>query len=157
MLPAPLRRHEFTPRLTTYPSEESTMPTASGVKSYSLVTAATYGATGTGLDQIVEYIYRDLGLAGATDGKDIRAGAQACSSTPYGCKRFYAPFRRRPHQAENPVGGGKQRSVFHPYVNLSIATHCRHWCQQCSSDRLLSGAVASVPGNPGRSYRTCAM
>lgn len=55
------------------------MPTSSGVKSYSLVAAATYGATGTGLDQIVEYIYRDLGLAGATDGKDIKAGAQAAN------------------------------------------------------------------------------
>ena len=52
------------------------MPTSSGVKSYSLVAAATHGATSTGLDQIVEYIYRDLGLAGATDGKDIKAGAQ---------------------------------------------------------------------------------
>ena len=56
------------------------MPTRSGVRSYSLVTAPAYGVTGTGLDQIVEYIHRDPGLAGASDGKDIKAGAQAANS-----------------------------------------------------------------------------
>ena len=62
--------------------EELTMPTSSGVRSYSLVTAPAYGVTGTGLDRTVEYIHRDPGPAGATDGKDIKAGAQAARPGP---------------------------------------------------------------------------
>jgi len=58
------------------------MPTSSGVRSYSLVTAPAYGVTGTGLDRTVEYIHRDPGPAGATDGKDIKAGAQAARPGP---------------------------------------------------------------------------
>ncbi len=53
------------------------MPSSSSVKVYSLVTNPLFGSSGTGLDQIVQAIYADPGLAGATDGKDIKAGAQA--------------------------------------------------------------------------------
>ena len=53
------------------------MPLTSGVKTYSLVTNPVAGTTGTGLDQIVTSIFADPGLAGATDGKDIKGGANA--------------------------------------------------------------------------------
>ncbi|MBL8488745.1 MAG: hypothetical protein JNK22_16860 [Rhodocyclaceae bacterium] len=53
------------------------MPTTSGTRTYSLVTDPIPGTSGTGLDQIVRSIFADPGLAGATDGKDIKSGAQA--------------------------------------------------------------------------------
>jgi len=37
------------------------------------------GDTLTGLDQLVDYIYADNGLAGANDAKDIAAGAAAAN------------------------------------------------------------------------------
>ncbi|MCL4680243.1 MAG: hypothetical protein KJZ92_03130 [Rhodocyclaceae bacterium] len=46
----------------------------SQVKTYSLAHPIA-GTTGTGLDQFVEFIYADNGLAGATDGRDITKGA----------------------------------------------------------------------------------
>jgi Ca2+-binding RTX toxin-like protein len=55
------------------------MPSSSGVRSYSLVGSPSTGLTGTGFDQIVDAIHRDAGLAGATDGKDIKAGARAAN------------------------------------------------------------------------------
>jgi Ca2+-binding RTX toxin-like protein len=42
---------------------------------YSLVDTPVAGTTGTGLDQFVSYVFADPGLAGATDSKDIIAGA----------------------------------------------------------------------------------
>jgi len=56
------------------------MPTSSGVGSDSLVTAPACGVTGSGLDQIVEYIHCHPGLAGASDAKDINPGGQAANS-----------------------------------------------------------------------------
>ena len=53
--------------------------TSSQVKTYSL-TEPVPGTTGTGLDQFVNYIYADNGLAGATDGRDITKGAAAANS-----------------------------------------------------------------------------
>jgi hypothetical protein len=47
---------------------------SSQVKTYSLAHPIA-GTTGTGLDQFVEFIYADNGLAGATDGRDIAKGA----------------------------------------------------------------------------------
>ncbi len=44
---------------------------------YSLVDTPIAGTTGTGLDQFVSYVFADPGLAGATDSKDIIAGADA--------------------------------------------------------------------------------
>lgn len=49
------------------------------VRSYSLANPVP-GTTGTGLDQFVEFIYADNGLAGATDGRDIARGASAANS-----------------------------------------------------------------------------
>ncbi len=53
--------------------------TSSQVKTYSL-TEPVPGTTGTGLDQFVNYIFADNGLAGATDGRDIAKGAAAANS-----------------------------------------------------------------------------
>lgn len=44
------------------------------IKTYSLAQPVP-GTTGTGLDQFVQFIYGDNGLAGATDGRDITHGA----------------------------------------------------------------------------------
>jgi len=46
-------------------------------KTYSLVTDPAQGTTGTGLDALVGRVFLDPGLAGANDGKDIKAGASA--------------------------------------------------------------------------------
>ena len=48
-------------------------------KPYAMVTTPIGGDTYTGLDQIVNYIYADNGLAGANDAKDIAAGAVAAN------------------------------------------------------------------------------
>jgi Ca2+-binding RTX toxin-like protein len=53
------------------------MPNDTSNRKYSLVSDPLAGSTGTGLDQFVGYIYRDPGLAGATDSLDINAGASA--------------------------------------------------------------------------------
>ncbi|MDQ5906971.1 MAG: hypothetical protein QG590_1453, partial [Pseudomonadota bacterium] len=53
--------------------------TSNQVKTYSLANAVP-GTTGTGLDQFVDYIYADNGLAGATDGRDITRGAAHANS-----------------------------------------------------------------------------
>ena len=53
--------------------------TSSQVKTYSL-TEPVPGTTGTGLDQFVNFIFADNGLAGATDGRDIAKGAAAANS-----------------------------------------------------------------------------
>ena len=53
--------------------------TSTQVKTYSLAKPVP-GTTGTGLDQFVNYIYADNGLAGATDGRDITKGAAAANS-----------------------------------------------------------------------------
>ena len=47
------------------------------IKTYSLLKDSVPGTTGTGWDQFLEFIQADAGLAGATDGKDIAAGATA--------------------------------------------------------------------------------
>ena len=94
------------------------MPTASGVKSYSLVTAATYGATGTGLDQIVEYIYRDLGLAGATDGKDIRAGAQAANRL----NEMIVQAAQATHAADDKVFTAAEVTAMNAYLRTNFRT-----------------------------------
>ncbi len=94
------------------------MPTASGVKSYSLVTAATYGATGTGLDQIVEYIYRDLGLAGATDGKDIRAGAQAANRL----NEMIVQAAQATHAADDKVFTAAEVTAMNAYLRNNFRT-----------------------------------
>jgi hypothetical protein len=44
---------------------------------YSLLTDPAQGTTGTGLDQLVNYIQSDPGLAGANDGQNIKLGALA--------------------------------------------------------------------------------
>ena len=44
---------------------------------YSLVAEPVAGTTGTGLDQLVSYVFADPGLAGETDSKDILVGADA--------------------------------------------------------------------------------
>ncbi len=49
------------------------------VKTYSLATPVP-GTTGTGLDQFVDYIYADNGLAGATDGRHVTQGAGYANS-----------------------------------------------------------------------------
>ena len=49
-------------------------------RTYSLLRNAAAGTSGTGLDQFVEFIQADAGLAGATDGKDIAAGAAEADS-----------------------------------------------------------------------------
>lgn len=46
---------------------------------YSMTTNPVTGDTQTGLDQRVDYIYDDNGLAGANDSKDIVAGAVAAN------------------------------------------------------------------------------
>ena len=51
----------------------------SSFSSYSMVIPSR-GTTGTGLDQIVDYVYADNGLAGATDGRDIARGAASANS-----------------------------------------------------------------------------
>ncbi|MFM8331841.1 MAG: calcium-binding protein [Candidatus Methylumidiphilus sp.] len=48
-------------------------------KTYSMTQTAIPGDTSTGLDQLVDYIYADNGLAGANDAKDIAAGADAAN------------------------------------------------------------------------------
>ena len=53
--------------------------TSNQVKTYSM-TQPVAGTTGTGLDQFVEFIFADNGLAGATDGRDIKGGAAAANS-----------------------------------------------------------------------------
>ena len=53
--------------------------TSNQVKSYSLANPVP-GTTGSGLDQFVDFIYADNGLAGATDGRDITKGAVAANS-----------------------------------------------------------------------------
>ncbi|MDQ5914993.1 MAG: hypothetical protein QG584_884, partial [Pseudomonadota bacterium] len=53
--------------------------TSNQVKTYSLANAVP-GTSGTGLDQFVDYIYADNGLAGATDGRDITRGAAHANS-----------------------------------------------------------------------------
>ncbi len=58
------------------------MPNAASsnqIKTYSLANHVP-GTTGTGLDQFVDYIYADNGLAGATDGRDITKGASVANS-----------------------------------------------------------------------------
>jgi Ca2+-binding RTX toxin-like protein len=47
------------------------------IKTYSLLKERVPGTSGTGWDQFLEFIQADAGLAGATDGKDIAAGADA--------------------------------------------------------------------------------
>jgi len=49
------------------------------IKTYSM-TNPVPGTTGSGLDQFVEFIFADNGLAGATDGRDIRGGASSANS-----------------------------------------------------------------------------
>jgi hypothetical protein len=64
------------------PTEGDTMPNAASsnqIKTYSLANHVP-GTTGTGLDQFVDYIYADNGLAGATDGRDITKGASVANS-----------------------------------------------------------------------------
>jgi hypothetical protein len=46
-------------------------------KTYSLVTDPLVATTGTGLDQLVDKIFLDPGLAGANDSKEIKGGASA--------------------------------------------------------------------------------
>jgi Ca2+-binding RTX toxin-like protein len=48
-------------------------------KTYSLVTDPQQGNTGTGFDQLVANVFLDPGLAGATDGKEIKVGAAAAN------------------------------------------------------------------------------
>jgi Ca2+-binding RTX toxin-like protein len=45
------------------------------IKTYSLLQERVPGTSGTGWDQFLELIQADAGMAGATDGKDIAAGA----------------------------------------------------------------------------------
>lgn len=49
------------------------------VQTYSWLTGTTPGSTGTGLDQIVDWINRDTSLAGSTSAADITAGAAAAN------------------------------------------------------------------------------
>lgn len=53
--------------------------TSNQVKTYSLANPVP-GTTGTGMDQFVDYIYADNGLAGATDGRQIVRGAASANS-----------------------------------------------------------------------------
>jgi hypothetical protein len=46
-------------------------------KTYSLVTDPLLATTGTGLDQLVDKVFVDPGLAGANDSKEIKGGASA--------------------------------------------------------------------------------
>lgn len=52
---------------------------AGKVKSYSLLTDPVPGDTGTGLDQLVQFIQADPGLAGRVDGREIAQGAAAAN------------------------------------------------------------------------------
>lgn len=52
---------------------------AGKVKSYSLLTDPVPGDTGTGLDQLVQFIQADPGLAGRIDGREIAQGAAAAN------------------------------------------------------------------------------
>jgi Ca2+-binding RTX toxin-like protein len=52
---------------------------AGKVKSYSLLTDPVQGDTGTGLDQLVQFIQADPGLAGRIDGREIAQGAAAAN------------------------------------------------------------------------------
>jgi Ca2+-binding RTX toxin-like protein len=51
--------------------------TAGRVKAYSLVTDPVIGSTGTGLDQLVQFIQSDNGLIGRLPARDITGGAAA--------------------------------------------------------------------------------
>lgn len=53
--------------------------TVQGVKTYSASTNPVVGDTGTGLDQLVEFIGKDTGLAGANIGTQIEGGADAAN------------------------------------------------------------------------------
>ncbi len=49
------------------------------IKTYSMTTNQIPGDTNTGLDQLIDYIYDDNGLAGANEAEDIDAGAEAAN------------------------------------------------------------------------------
>lgn len=55
------------------------MTNSTTVKAYSMLTSPTPGNTGTGLDQLVDIINTDTGLAGANTGGDIAGGAAAAN------------------------------------------------------------------------------
>jgi uncharacterized damage-inducible protein DinB len=56
------------------------MTTHSEPHTYSMLTQPVPGTTGTGLDQLIDAINTDPGLAGANDAQDIMAGAAAANS-----------------------------------------------------------------------------